>query len=681
MPEYLAPGVYVEETSFRSKSIEGVSTSIAGMIGPARFGPIGGEPELLTSFTEYERMFGGIDQLRFRSDPTSTTPPPPSEVPDEERNYLAFAARAFFDNGGTKLYVTRVYATAPNAPDTYGFAGFDATAGGVTMELRARFPGHAGNMRVEFQAIVGGNILSSYTDNAGNVVNTVTGLANREVVFIGRPPALPVAAAVDTITTGATDYGLYTVVRDPVTNAVEFQGVAGNIQLANLDPQNDAVLSVTVQVEVQSNGRFDDPQRFGEFVFHPRERDSLTAHFHSNPESKRLRLSLPLVISWAGQQPDPRDYSGAPEPHEIAAALLPNLSAAIQLEYEFQVRRENANATNPAPAPLAARRIRETARVGRLSTFHLADGHDGVPPAAIDYEGEEDGNNKTGLKTLEDVEDISIISAPAYASLYEDDPAQAEAIQQLLISHAERMRYRIAVLDSGQDFTLSEVRDQRNAIDSKYAALYYPWIRVVDPLAQRGTPAASQEILLPPSGFVSGIFARNDVEKGVSKTPANEVVRGAIGFEFTLNKAQQDVLNPEGVNAFRFFEGRGYRLWGGRTVSSDPEWKYVGVRRYFAYLERSIEKGTQWVVFENNNERLWANVKRTIEDFLFNEWNNGSLMGAKPEEAYWVRCDRTTMTQNDIDNGRLVCLIGVSPNRPAEFVIFRIGQWTGDRKQ
>ena len=148
----------------------------------------------------------------------------------------------------------------------------------------------------------------------------------------------------------------------------------------------------------------------------------------------------------------------------------------------------------------------------------------------------------------------------------------------------------------------------------------------------------------------------------------------------TVNKAQQELLNPEGINCFRYYEGRGMRLWGARTMSSDPEWKYVNVRRYFAYLEHSIDKGTQWAVFEPNGERLWANVRRTIEDFLFNEWQMGALLGDKPEKAYFVRCDRSTMTQNDLDNGRLVCLIGVAPLKPAEFVIFRIGQWTADAK-
>jgi len=151
-------------------------------------------------------------------------------------------------------------------------------------------------------------------------------------------------------------------------------------------------------------------------------------------------------------------------------------------------------------------------------------------------------------------------------------------------------------------------------------------------------------------------------------------------FELLLNRAQQEVLNPRGINCLRFFEGRGFRVWGARTASSDPEWKYLNVRRYFAFLERSIEIGTQWAVFEPNGPVLWSNVQRTVEDFLFNEWQSNHLLGLKPEEAFFVRCDRSTMSQNDIDNGRLICLVGVAPLRPAEFVIFRIGQKTADSR-
>jgi uncharacterized protein len=153
-----------------------------------------------------------------------------------------------------------------------------------------------------------------------------------------------------------------------------------------------------------------------------------------------------------------------------------------------------------------------------------------------------------------------------------------------------------------------------------------------------------------------------------------------VDLEVRLSKGQQDVLNPEGVNCLRFFPRRGNLVWGARTISDDPEWKYVSTRRYFAYLEHSIERGTQWAVFENNGDALWANVRRTIEDFLLNEWKMGALLGTDPKEAFFVRCDRSTMTQNDLDNGRLVCLVGVAVVRPAEFVIFRIGQWTATAK-
>jgi phage tail sheath protein FI len=211
-------------------------------------------------------------------------------------------------------------------------------------------------------------------------------------------------------------------------------------------------------------------------------------------------------------------------------------------------------------------------------------------------------------------------------------------------------------------------------LDNKRSAFYYPWVQILDPIS-------NQEIYLPPSGFIAGIYARNDIEIGVHKAPANEVVRGAIGLETLLNKAQQDVLNPLGINCIRFFEGRGIRVWGARTISSDPEWKYLNIRRYFVYLERSIERSTQWAVFEPNGDQLWANVRRSVESFLENEWKEGRLFGAKVEQAFFVRCDRSTMTQNDIDNGRMICLIGVAPLYPAEFVIFRIGQWTANARR
>jgi len=236
------------------------------------------------------------------------------------------------------------------------------------------------------------------------------------------------------------------------------------------------------------------------------------------------------------------------------------------------------------------------------------------------------------------------------------------------------------VLDTPSDLTVGGAIEVRSKIDSTRAALYYPWVVVANPLARPSDENVAKELLLPPSGFVCGIYARTDVERGVFKAPANEIVRGALRFETDVNFAEQEVLNPSGINCLRYFPGRGYRVWGARTASSDPEWKYVNVRRYFLYLEQSIDRGTQWAVFEPNGERLWANVRETIASFLYNEWRSGALLGGSTKEAFFVRCDRSTMTQNDLDNGRLVCLIGVAVLKPAEFVIFRIGQKTADAR-
>ncbi len=248
-----------------------------------------------------------------------------------------------------------------------------------------------------------------------------------------------------------------------------------------------------------------------------------------------------------------------------------------------------------------------------------------------------------------------------------------QAIRNALVLHCENLRYRCAILSAADGLDVAGIRDVKAKHDSKYAALYYPWVVVRDPFG-----ASGNVLPIPPDGFVAGIYARSDIERGVHKAPANEVVRGAIRFSTHVSKGVQDVLNPEGINCLRFFEGRGYLCWGARTISSDPEWKYVNVRRLFIYLEHSIDKSTQWAVFEPNNEQLWLKIRLTIESFLLDVWRTGALMGTKPEDAFFVRCDRTTMTQGDLDNGRLVCLIGVAPTKPAEYVIFRIGQWTAD---
>ena len=240
-----------------------------------------------------------------------------------------------------------------------------------------------------------------------------------------------------------------------------------------------------------------------------------------------------------------------------------------------------------------------------------------------------------------------------------------------IIAHCERLRSRFAVIDCPQGQPNAAAMNPRAelGVSSSYAAFYYPWIVVSD-------PDTGARKLIPPGGHCVGLYALMDSERGVFKAPAGETLRGALDLEFEINDETQDRLNSKGVNAIRRFPGRGILLWGARTLSTDPEWKYISIRRLQIFLERSIAEGIQWVVFEPNDARLWARVRDTIQLFLREQWRSGALNGATEEKAFFVTCNETTMTQDDILNGRLICEIGIAPVRPAEFVIFRIFQHT-----
>lgn len=267
------------------------------------------------------------------------------------------------------------------------------------------------------------------------------------------------------------------------------------------------------------------------------------------------------------------------------------------------------------------------------------------------------------IESLNELDDVSVCLAPGLWS---------SAVHDALTKRCETRRDCFAILDPPNNLYFTGILNFRRRLNTPFAALYYPWIEV------RDHDGGSAEIA--PSAHVAGVYARVDHDRGVHKAPVNEVIRGINKLVRNVTDDEQKLLNPEGINALRSFRGRGNLVWGARTLSLDPEWKYVNIRRYFTYLERSIDKGTQWAVFEPNDEPLWAKVRQNIANFLTRVWRDGALQGTKPEEAFFVKCDRSTMTQDDIDQGRLACLIGVAPLKPAEFVIFRIGQWTSDRK-
>jgi phage tail sheath protein FI len=281
--------------------------------------------------------------------------------------------------------------------------------------------------------------------------------------------------------------------------------------------------------------------------------------------------------------------------------------------------------------------------------------------------------NPACLLPLEAIDEISLVAAPGIT-----DPV----VQHNIVDHCTNMSDRFAILDGPQDTDDLTENGVKNVDNTDYGALYFPWIKAFD-MGTKLTKAGSNGVIdVAPSGHVAGIYARVDQARGVHKAPANEVVRGAIGLEINATKEEQDGLNPNGVNCIRFFPGRGIRIWGARTLSgSDPAWRYINVRRLFNYVEASIERSTHWVVFEPNDQDLWARVRRDVSAFLRLTWRSGALFGSTPEEAFYVKCDEELNPLEVRDAGQLIIEIGMAPVKPAEFVIFRISQWAGPNAQ
>ena len=798
MPEYLAPGVYVEEVSFRPKSIEGVSTSTCAFVGPTRKGPLSGTPEVITSYGEFERMYGGLSNLSFAS-ATDSNP--------QATNYMAHAVRAFFDNGGKRLYIGRTF-----VPRTDG--GGIVTSTGIASTT---FFSDSGNTAV-FSARVAGSglngVINVFEKKSPATTVTMNNAPQGSLLAVGGSGAVAQAAVLEggAPTFNLNDGDQLGLILDSGTSTITFNGTAAEAGGTSIsDPVTipaDTTLNVSINGEVQSIALTDGSRDLSDVID---EINIGLRHGYARLEggdqivigSDRRGSSAEVVVSTLA------DLGFASDVTESGAGNVADLEAVTVAEIDNLLQTGGINVRATVPPSTGVLTLTTTA-TGATTTLQIQDNAArlalGLPSPEVDgtdgatvlyYEkrgtswvGGADGsttldtgtmgtaelvsinleavdgdynkilyedvglgashprfigtvlpesptnradalnnpyyldltgtvtifNLHTGLLAghsensltlsggndgaeprtsttvtgavafedaltqLEEIDDISIIAAPGHTALSPASPDIYRGVQQALISHAERMKYRVAVLDTPANQTIAGARDVRSRIDSSYAALYYPWIMISNPLARPGNEFIPRELALPPSGFLCGIYARTDISRGVWKAPANEVVRGALRFEREITHGQQEVLNPEGVNCLRFFFGRGNRVWGARTSTSDPEWKYVNVRRYFIYLEHSIDRSTQWAVFEPNGQRLWANIRDTITAFLYNEWRSGALLGATPEEAYFVRCDRSTMTQNDLDNGRLICEIGVAPLRPAEFVIFRIGQKTADAR-
>ena len=749
MPEYLSPGVYVEEVDAGPRPIAGVSTSTAGMVGVTQRGPTTGKPKLVTNFLEYQTTFGG-----FLPEPDPAIRDAWAENPTEGGRWWLFplAVKGFFDNGGQRLYVKRVVSgDAEAASGTVGTGLVsavtqDAAAGATSLQL-AHLVGFTGTDEVT---------VFRGSDNVEIGTVTITAYnAGTGRVTLGTGPAAEVKAA----------RGDYVQVGDrDATPSVRFSasspGSWGKAVQVRISPSVSASLPVlpdpnegplfitalaadagpdAASVEVNAVPGLDPgPLPDDVWILINNRRFQVTV---AQPANGKVTLTFPggtTHAPWqagltvrrvrrasAGAGPELR-VSGSSRLYEGAVAQLdtgdklstlnvvsigpddlvtfdadtPELvfeTAKVRLVESTVDTRfadpgggsvtetfRNLRLTGDAPGTVVgtlasqSRLVRATTLTG-ISTdpaqfptpgtgswISLADdGSDAFDGLTVaDFVGTDGGSGKrTGIVALEDIDEVAICAVPG---------VWAGTVESALVTHCEQLKDRFAVLDPQDGLDIEGIQAFREPFDTKYAALYYPWLVVND-------PSTGQFVEAPPSGHVIGIYARTDTERGVHKAPANAVIRGirlTDGIAQDVTKRHQDLLNPRGINALRFFPGLGQRVWGARTLSSDTSWKYVNVRRLFLFLEESIDEGTQWVVFEPNDEPLWALVRQTVANFLTTVWRTGALAGTTADEAFFVHCDRSTMTDDDIANGRLICVIGVAPVFPAEFVIFRIQQKT-----
>lgn len=576
MAEYLSPGVYVEEYDSGAVPMQGVSTSTAGFIGLAQRGPVVGKPQLVTSFADYKRAFGGyLSEAKFG-----------------EARFLPYAVEQFFINGGSRAYIMRVAAE--------GAAAAKATAG--VLQIEAANPGEWGNkIRVTVEASSKAKTQVIAVNGADLKLKNAEGFNQGDVVelFDGKAKAYAtIVSSLDNIVT--LDAPCTLNVADEKIGTPKYIKTCELTLTVKLDDVVETYANVSLCPEA------------GNFV------------------SARTRKSDLVTVAVT----------------EAKAPAAP---------------KEGKDEKAPAPAKAGATPIE---MVGGAAVIALAGGSDGkvanVNPSV--YMGADNGPGKrSGLAAFLENVDVSIMAIPGVT---------APEVQAALIAHCENCKSCFAILDVPIDRKkTNDVVEFRDMYDTTYAAMYHPWLEMFDPLAKRSA-------YFPPSGAMAGIYARTDNERGVHKAPANEIVRGCTGLSCNYNEGEQDILNPKGVNLIRAFTGRGIRVWGARTMSSNGLWKYVNVRRLYIYIEESIKANTNWVVFEPNSEVLWGRVTRTIEMFLATCWRSGALAGSTPSEAYFVECGPTTMTQDDIDNGRLICNIGIAAVKPAEFVIFRITQHT-----
>jgi phage tail sheath protein FI len=664
MPEYLSPGVYIEEVSGQPP-IEGVSTSTTGFVGMTVRGPSSGPPQLVTSFPEFVRTFG-----EYLPDTTTF----------HEYRYLPYAVKGFFDNLGQRAYITRVLAGGnTTANDNSTLVGGlvtrlsqSATAGDTVLNLSST-RGIDTTTKITLTQVKNGLTttegpldVKSYDDGQGTV--TVAAIANSYDVGYTAVTTTE-APAVTQCRLSAKDPGAW-------GNSISVQIKQSSLARAQV-AINGLTAAALDTVLLNSSANF-YPGALVEFnkgntkAFKKVKSiagnsiivtNAFAAATDLDPDAGTVTTvrscEFDISASWAGVSEQFKSLSMDDTIPSYYGTVINNGSSLLAMTTGAT---GDHTSDNPVILPSAPNGL----------NVSLINGLDGTAaPTTAAYQGTDNGpGQRTGIYALADIEDISIVAVPGITN---------QDVQNALITHCETLKYRFAILDpaphtGGTTPTLDDIQAQRLQYDTKYAAIYYPRISVYDDVS-------NSDIIVPPSGHMAGIYARVDDTRGVWKAPANEVIGGIDSLEVKLSKGDQDVLNPEPNNicCLRDFEaqGRGLRVYGARCITSDQEWRYLNVRRLFIFLEASLDVGTQWAVFEPNDQTLWNRLIQSVSAFLTTVWREGGLMGSKPEEAFFVKCGYDTMSQDDIENGRLIMLVGVAPVYPAEFLIIRIGQWAG----
>jgi phage tail sheath protein FI len=623
MPQYLTPGVYVEEVDRGGKPIEGVATAVAAFVGFTEKGPR--EATQVTSWTQYRTLFGDFI----------------------EGAYLPTSVYGYFLNGGTRAYIMRV-SPAITIPQS-------------------------GSSRNSLEITP---LLSNANDEPISVNVLAGDTPGRYKLTVQRGDSTETFSDLSSDKKDKSNKYVENIVNDPLKGSklVRIYDASGN--------------QSTPEARSPKPGSYSFIQPDGGGSKAAAELPPATIKMNSRGAGNAPTMELkaaPGVTS--AITVEVADIAGQDELFKlIVKAMEGEESFDVSLKKGPQYVETVVNATRNGSKLVRAKDLATDSQLSpadrrpNAGSFSLpgvtaeakAAGKAGVAVTGADFTG--DPSTRTGVGALEALEEVTMVLMPDLMGLYQRgliDMKGVQVAQTAMMNHCELMKNRVAILDTPPDMTPQQVHNWRlNEVnyDSKYAALYYPWVEIDNPMEKGKT------MFSPPSGHMAGLWARIDAERGVHKAPANEILRGVIGLERNLTNAEQENLNPNGINVIRAFPGRGIRVWGARTLSSDPSWRYLNVRRLFNYIEASINRGTQWVVFEPNDQNLWERIKRDVTSFLNLVWMSGALFGATPDQAFFVKCDAETNPSDVIEAGMVITEIGISPVKPAEFVVFRIGQ-------